>query len=82
MAEDFSKLLEMATRTAERVEAIREDVAEIKASNRDRLNLHSKRLSDLEHSRSKVRGVLWTLTGIIGFVGGERLIEWLGRTGQ
>jgi len=78
MAEDFSKLLEMATRTAERVEAIREDVAEIKTTNRERLDLHSNRLGDLEHSRTRARTILSGLGFLVTLIGGERLLEWLG----
>lgn len=78
MSEDFTKLLEMATRTATQLEAIREDVAEIKTTNRDRLNVHSKRLGDLEHSRTRARTIFGGLGFLVTLIGGERLISWLG----
>lgn len=70
---DFTKLLEMATRTDERTKAISEDVAEIK----ELIGVSRKDIDSLKHSRSKARGILLTLSGVVGFVGGERFIEWL-----
>ena len=74
MTEDFTKLLEMAARTDERTKAIGEDVTEIKKL----MGASQKDIDSLKHSRSKARGFLWTLSGIVGFVGGERFLEWLG----
>ena len=79
MSDNLTKLLEITARLDERTGAIQQDVAEIKVENQRRLDTHSQRLGDLEHSRAKARGVLWVLGGLISFVGGERLVEWLGR---
>lgn len=80
MADDFTELLKMATRTDERVESIREDIAEIKAKHLKLIEANAQAIGSLKDSRAKARGVLWALSGLITLVGGERVIEWLGRS--